>query len=321
MNRVPTELTREEKKFTLQCERECRTMKARYHDINAKDMIRCPLESCHHTILNARNINNSIGIHFRESHSAPQTAFVITYTTRGKFHRIHYPDTLDAKQAGKEGWISHATEKCESKKEEQLRPTSQTAQAQDIPVWPSRDRFHKKQQKPTTEIERYRQLTITEMMLNMRKLGETKHVGMENSQSGTHGKDKSRPGCVEGKDASTESIREVNLGMKNDTTTEPVHSVRQEKSCEGEQELDRGSGRLRESPPTSTSPAIEITENIPITNKVSKTNADVCETNKTLQTPAAGGEAGAPQEVFEHGVLNLSPFERIIDASEQPKPN
>ena len=93
LNRVMTGLAREEKKYTLQCEGAGRTLGARYHDINAKGLRRRPLTSCHHAIINGRNLGRSIGVHFREYRSAPKTFFLITYTTKGKVHRVHHPET------------------------------------------------------------------------------------------------------------------------------------------------------------------------------------------------------------------------------------
>ena len=181
LHRVPTELTREEKKYMLQCEREGRTLRARYQDINTKDMIRCPLESCNHTIINTRNLGNSIGVHFREHHSATNTSFVILYITRGEAHRVHHPDTLDEKQAEEKGWIPQEvgiTEKEDTVKQP-MAPSESTVKR--FQQWNPTSGLQSRPHKPSTAIERYRQLTITEMMLKVR----TPHIQRDSKVQNT----------------------------------------------------------------------------------------------------------------------------------------
>ena len=173
--KVPTELTREEKKFIIQCERDGRTLRAKYHDINLKDMIRCPLSSCRYTIINNKNIGQSLGIHFREKHTASNTACVITYTNRGKVHRIHHPDSLNTEQATKEGWMTPRS--LTDLQISQQRPEDEETMTQrnsfERPTEIMITRGQGAPRKPTKTIDRYRQLTITEMMLKVRNQTES----------------------------------------------------------------------------------------------------------------------------------------------------
>ena len=172
LNRIPAELTRDEKKYMLQCGREGRTLGAKYQDIDAREMIRCPLESRQHTILNARNLGQSIGIHFREHHSTSNLTFIIQYTTKGKVRRIHHPETLDAKQAEKKGWIPQESGTHAQGMRGEMPPIPKPLQGKrnEPEKWSQKRGPKDGPHKPSTAIERYRQQTITEMMLNIRTM-------------------------------------------------------------------------------------------------------------------------------------------------------
>ena len=174
LHRVPTELTKDEKKFVIQCERDGRTLRAKYHDINLKDMIRCPLSSCRYTIINSKNIGQSVGIYFREKHTAPNAAYVITYTNRGKVHRIHHPDTLNSDQAAKEGWTTPRSSTDLQISQERTEDEEMTTRRNYLNKPIERPAAHNQStpHKPTKSIDRYRQLTITEMMLKVRNQTE-----------------------------------------------------------------------------------------------------------------------------------------------------
>ena len=66
LTRVPTALTLAEKRKMYEWERKSHTSKASYHDARMKHMVRCPLYSCIHQMINQRQLRSSIGIHFRE---------------------------------------------------------------------------------------------------------------------------------------------------------------------------------------------------------------------------------------------------------------
>ena len=54
LSRVPTELTKGEKKYMLRCETTGHVNRANFHDISYRDMVRCPLSACGHSIINQK---------------------------------------------------------------------------------------------------------------------------------------------------------------------------------------------------------------------------------------------------------------------------
>ena len=169
LNKIPTELTQDELKFAAQCEREGRTLRAKYQDINARDMVRCPLSSCRHSIINAKTLSQSVGVHFREKRNAPNTTFLITYTNKGKVHRIHHPDALNAEQAQKKGWVSVAQLDQANKPDADPQTARPQADTNLKTLRKDTGMGETRQHKPLTTMDRYPQLTITEMMLKIKQ--------------------------------------------------------------------------------------------------------------------------------------------------------
>ena len=277
-------------------------MGARYHDVNARDLIRCSLSSCRYTIIYTETVGHRDGIHFWRKRKAPDAAFVITYSTRDMVRRIHHPDVLNAAQAAKEGRVPQGPHNKENEGRDELEATVGSKNRGEEKDYDSLGKLQGNPRKPATAIARYRQLTITEMMLNLRE-----HISRKVQPEGRRREGLSpdtAPGNVHARRQNNPSPA---LRMDFEMVTEslsrasPIRTMSKEEGRGGRFECLR---ELRE---------------IENANETGSDSANHKQTNEAGNDPADYKQRSEaePLAVFEQKVLSVSPSTRIATLSKK----